>query len=179
MRKRTNLLLQACCAPCASAVLEKLSADYFLTLLYFNPNIQPAAEYKKRLQEFAKLKSKFNFALLVPEYNSAEWRTAVRPYAQEPEGGERCQVCFDYRLAYAASLAGSYDGFATTLSISPHKNLEQINRAGRSAAQKYKASFREFDFRNLYRRSVELSRELGLYRQKYCGCRRLCARAGR
>jgi predicted adenine nucleotide alpha hydrolase (AANH) superfamily ATPase len=96
----------------------------------------------------------------------------AREFSAEPEGGARCQRCFAYRLDYAASTAGSlgFAEFGTTLSISPHKKLEQINSAGRAAAQKHGLNFREFDFRPLYRRGKALSKELDLYRQKYCGC---------
>lgn len=169
-RITTSLLLQACCAPCSSAVLEKLTTDYALTLVYFNPNIQPETEYQKRLREFQKLKNKFSFNLLVPKYDPADWLAVTKDYAQEPEGGQRCQICIDYRLDYTAKLARNYDAFSTTLSISPYKNLAQIDQAGRAAAQKHNVNFIEFNFRDLYPRSVELSQELGLYRQKYCGC---------
>ena len=168
--KKTKLLLQACCAPCASAVLEKLSGDYALTLLYFNPNIQPEAEYQKRLREFPKLRAKFAFALLAPAYAPREWLALTRHLAGEPEGGIRCQVCLDYRLDYTARLAGDYAAFTTTLSISPHKNPEQIAAAGQVAAHRHGVKFWAWDFRDLYRRSLELSGELGLYRQRYCGC---------
>jgi predicted adenine nucleotide alpha hydrolase (AANH) superfamily ATPase len=167
---KAKLLLQACCAPCASAVVEKLQPDYDLTLLYFNPNIQPQEEYQKRLAQFAVLKNKFEFSLVAPEYAPQEWLKLTADFKQEPEGGARCQLCFNYRLDYTAAQAQDYSGFSTTLSISPHKNLAQINAAGRIAAQKYNARFLDFDFRDLYKRSLELSKELGLYRQKYCGC---------
>ncbi|MDR2431443.1 MAG: epoxyqueuosine reductase QueH [Candidatus Margulisbacteria bacterium] len=168
--RNTKLLLHACCAPCASAVLEKLSPRHNLTFLYFNPNIQPAAEYQKRLAEFSKLKTKFKF--VAAKYEPAGWLAFTQDLSAEPEGGARCQQCFNYRLDYAARTAAELDfpEFGTTLSISPHKNLEQVNTAGRAAAQKYAVKFIEFDFSSLFRRSIELSKKLGLYRQKYCGC---------
>ncbi|MDR1997687.1 MAG: epoxyqueuosine reductase QueH [Candidatus Margulisbacteria bacterium] len=168
--KKTKLLLHACCAPCASAVLENLAGEYALTLLYFNPNIQPAGEYQKRLGEFQKLKNKFTFELLAPDYAPQPWLNELKDWAAEPEGGARCARCFVFRLDYAAALARDYAGFATTLSISPHKNPAQIEQAGQTAARNYGAVFLDFNFQKLYPRSLELSRELGLYRQKYCGC---------
>jgi len=168
--KTIKLLIHACCAPCASAVLEKLAPDYELTLLYFNPNIQPESEYQRRLAQFVKLKQLADFELIAAEYDPQEWLKLTDSLATEPEGGARCQTCFDHRLTYTAELIDDHDAFATTLSISPHKNLEQINSAGRSAASRYDQTFLEFDFRDLYQRSVELSAELDLYRQKYCGC---------
>ena len=170
MKKTTSLLLHACCAPCASAVLEKLASNYELSLLYFNPNIQPESEYQKRLEQFSKLKKLADFKLIIPEYAPQEWQELTVPLTAESEGGARCQFCFDYRLTAAAALSEDYDAFATTLSISPYKNLEQINLAGQKAARQYGRVFLEFNFRDLYPRSVELSSELDLYRQKYCGC---------
>ncbi|GBR75697.1 hypothetical protein NO2_0347 [Candidatus Termititenax persephonae] len=169
--KSEKLLLHVCCAPCASAVVEKLNADYQLTLLYCNPNIQPEAEYFRRRESVQKLAERYALDLLTPRYAPEPWQAAVQQYAAEPEGGRRCELCFAYRLAWTAEQArDGYAGFATTLSISPHKNLAQINRAGQSAAQKYGGKYWAFDFRSLYQRSVSLAKELGLYRQKYCGC---------
>ncbi|MDR1452888.1 MAG: epoxyqueuosine reductase QueH [Candidatus Margulisbacteria bacterium] len=165
-----SLLLQACCAPCSSAVLEKLAPEYKLTVLFFNPNIQPEAEYQKRLAQFAKLQEYFAFELSAPPYEPQEWLDLTKDLAAAPEGGARCQICFNYRLAYAAAQAEGCAGFATTLSISPQKNFAQITSAGEEAARRQGGKFLNFDFRSLYPRSRQLSRELGLYRQKYCGC---------
>ena len=167
---KSKLLLQACCAPCSSAVFEKLAPDYELAVLFFNPNIQPAAEYQKRLAQFTKLQNGFTFKLLAPLYEPQEWLDLTRDWAALPEGGARCQICFNYRLAYTAEQAKDYAGFATTLSISPHKNFTQITLAGQTAARRYGGKFLNFDFRDLYPRSRQLSQEFGLYRQKYCGC---------
>jgi predicted adenine nucleotide alpha hydrolase (AANH) superfamily ATPase len=167
---KNKLLLQACCAPCSSAVLEKLAPDYEVTLLFFNPNIQPEAEYQKRLAQFARLRDCFAFELIAPPYEPQEWLAATKDLAAAPEGGARCQVCFNYRLSYTAAQSAGYDGFATTLSISPHKNLAQITLAGQAAARRSGGKFLNLDFRSLYPRSQQLSQELGLYRQKYCGC---------
>ncbi|MDR2428759.1 MAG: epoxyqueuosine reductase QueH, partial [Candidatus Margulisbacteria bacterium] len=158
------------CAPCSSAVLEKLAPEYELTVLFFNPNIQPAEEYQKRLAQFAKLQNNFAFKLLALPYEPQEWLDLTKDWAAEPEGGARCQICFNYRLSYTAAQADGYAGFATTLSISPHKNFAQITSAGQEAARRRGGKFLNFDFRGLYPRSCQLSRELGLYRQKYCGC---------
>ena len=166
-----KLLLHVCCAPCASAVIEKLCAEYQLTLFYFNPNIYPEAEYFLRLESVQKLADRHALELLMLPYEPDPWRQIVQQYSNEPEGGRRCELCFAYRLARAAAQAkNGYDGFATTLSISPHKNLKQINQAGKSAAQKHGVKFFDFNFQDLYPRSVELSNTLGLYRQKHCGC---------
>ncbi|GBR72984.1 hypothetical protein NO1_0440 [Candidatus Termititenax aidoneus] len=165
-----KLLLQACCAPCSSAALEKLAPDYELTLLFFNPNIQPEAEYQERLAQFAKLQERFAFELLAPPYAPQEWLGLTKDLAAEPEGGARCQICFNYRLSYTAAQSGGYIGFATTLSISPHKNFAQITLAGQEAARRRGGNFLNFNFRDLYPRSRQLAQELGLYRQKYCGC---------
>ena len=172
---RPRLLLQSCCGPCSSYVLEYLTRFFAVTLLYYNPNIQPEAEYQKRLATQMQLLEHFpDVALLPCGYDGADYDEAVRGLESEREGGARCAVCFRLRLEMTARLAakGGFDYFCTTLTVSPHKNAEVINGIGEELAAQYGVGWLPSDFkkRDGYKRSLELSREYGLYRQSYCGC---------
>ena len=174
-----RLLLHCCCAPCASHVLESLSSAYRITALFFNPNIEPRDEYDRRADEIKKLLSLAEYPspvdLLIAEYETAPFRAVAEPYADEPEGGRRCAVCFYLRLGEAAirAKAGGYDFFATTLTVSPHKPAQKINDIGAGFAERFDVKYLQSDFkkRDGYKRSVELSKKYGLYRQQYCCCR--------
>ena len=176
--KRPTLLLHACCAPCSSAVLEKLTAHFKITVLFYNPNIYPEAEYQKREAELKRLISEMpctkEVALVDLPYVPEEFFTAVRGLEHIPEGGERCFVCYEMRLREAAEMAKQLklDYFTTTLSISPLKNAEKLNEIGERLAAEYGIPYLNSDFkkRGGYQRSIELSHEYGLYRQDYCGC---------
>ena len=173
-----RLLLHSCCAPCSSYVLEYLS-DYFeITVFYYNPNISPAEEYEKRAAEqqhlIRELPAKHPITLVVGAYEPERFYAVSRGLETVPEGGERCFRCYRLRLEAAAKMAaeGSFDYFATTLTISPLKNAGKLNEIGEELSQIYKVEHLPSDFKkkNGYRRSVELSAEYGLYRQNYCGC---------
>lgn len=173
-----RLLLQSCCGPCSSYVLEYLTQYFSVTVLFYNPNIQPEQEYLKRLENQIKLINslpvKNPVSLLSCDYDSETFTHAVRGLEAEPEGGARCAVCFRLRLEETAKLAreGEFDFFCTTLSVSPHKDAQLINRLGYEIAEKYGVLWLPCDFkkRGGYLRSIELSRQYGLYRQNYCGC---------
>ena len=176
--KVPTLLLHACCAPCSSYVLEYLSEYYNIIVLYYNPNITFPEEYGYRLREVDRLISeiphKNSITLEKGEYNPDEFLSAVKGLEDEPEGGERCSVCFELRLREAAEYCKKLgaDYFATTLTISPLKNAEKINSIGEIIAEEYEVKYVPSDFKkkNGYKRSIELSREYNLYRQNYCGC---------
>ncbi len=173
-----RLLLHACCAPCSSAVLEYLSRYFAITLLYYNPNISPYEEYEKRERELERLVSQMDLAhpveLLPCGYEGEAFVEAARGLEGEPEGGRRCEACFRLRLEYAAREAARlhFAYFTTTLTISPLKNAPLLNRLGEEMGKRYGVAHLPSDFKkkNGYKRSVELSREYGLYRQDYCGC---------
>ncbi|HTW96706.1 MAG TPA: epoxyqueuosine reductase QueH [Candidatus Methylomirabilis sp.] len=171
---RPKLLLHVCCAPCATAVEEILSAGYQLELYFFNPNIHPYAEYLKRLAEVKKLAQKLSLKLIIGNYDHHYWLRRVSGLEAEVEGGKRCDVCFIHRLNNTAALARrrNISSFATTLSISPHKNSHQINSAGGISAGCAGLDFLARDFKadNGWQRSLLLSKKFGFYRQKYCGC---------
>lgn len=174
---RPRLLLHACCAPCSSAVLELLDRHFELTIFYYNPNIAPDEEYHRREQElecFLEQAGYPHITLIEPEYDPVEFYAAARELEQEPEKGERCTACYKLRLEKTAKYAAEngFPWFTTTLSISPVKDPVRINSIGSEMAEKYGVSFltSEFRKRDGYKRSLELSREYGLYRQDYCGC---------
>lgn len=173
-----TLLLHACCAPCSSAVLEYLSRFFAITLLYYNPNIAPYEEYEKREAELRRLVREMDVVhpvqLLPCSYDGQAYCQAVEGLEGEPEGGKRCTACFRLRLEYTARQAAKlhFDYFTTTLSISPLKNARLLNQLGEELGEKYGVRHLPSDFKKKdgYKRSVELSKEYGLYRQDYCGC---------
>lgn len=173
-----TLLLHSCCAPCSSYVLEYLSDFFRITVLYYNPNISPAEEYRARVEEQKRLISelpvKYPVAFLEGEYRPERFYHAVKGLEHCAEGGDRCTVCYELRLREAAEAAagGGFDFFTTTLSISPLKNAEKLNSIGKSLSEEYGVSYLYSDFKkkNGYKRSIELSAQYHLYRQDYCGC---------
>lgn len=177
--RKPVLLLQCCCAPCSSAVLERLKQHFDLKLYFYNPNIYPQEEYEKRLLQFNTLLGNIEYPngieMLEAKYNQEEFFEFVKGLENEKEGGARCTKCFILRLEETAKKAKEIgaDYFCTTLSVSPHKNSELINSLGLAAEEKYGVKYLLSDFKKKegYKRSVELSNELGLYRQNYCGCK--------
>ncbi|MDO5392061.1 MAG: epoxyqueuosine reductase QueH [Eubacteriales bacterium] len=173
-----RLFLHSCCAPCSSYVLEYLSRYFEITVFYFNPNIAPEEEYRKRVEEQRRLIEQlpavhpiqFEEGRYVPE----EFYSRVRGLEKEPEGGARCRVCFEMRLEEAARLAaqGSYDYYTTTLSISPLKNAQVLAQVALEMGGKWGVRWLPSDFKKKegYKRSIQLSAEYDLYRQNYCGC---------
>lgn len=177
--KAPRLLLQACCAPCSSYVLELLSNYFQITILYYNPNIYPFSEYEKRLGEVRKLikliKGKNPINIMEVDYDSASFDSISKGLENEKEGGIRCHKCYYLRMEKTAKLAKecNYDFFTTTLSISPYKNVQVLNRIGEVLEEKYHVRYLYADFKKKegYKRSIELSKQFNLYRQEYCGCK--------
>ena len=173
-----TLLLHSCCGPCSSYVLEYLSPYFTITVLFYNPCIQPASEFQRRLAAQQQLIKAMAFqnpvTLQVPPYEPAQFLTAVKGLENCPEGGARCRVCFEQRLGFTAKTAvkQNFDYFATTLTVSPHKNALVINTVGAQQQAQTGAVYIPSDFKKKegYKRSLVLSREYGLYRQNYCGC---------
>ncbi len=173
-----RLLLQACCGPFSSYVLEYLTKYFDTTVLFYNPNIRPEAEYDKRLvalkELLENLPAEHPVSLLDPGWRGEEFLAVAKGLEALPEGGERCTRCFVLRLEEAAKQAKAlgFEWFGTTLTVSPHKNAPLINKIGEALGEKYGVKWLPSDFkkRNGYLRSIQLSREYGLYRQEYCGC---------
>lgn len=172
------LALHSCCAPCSSYVLEALSPFFEISVYYYNPNIAPRAEYERRKAEQQRLIETAQFENAVcffdADYSEDTWHQAVLGLEQEPEGGARCLACFEHRLAQTALFAEQHgiEWFCSTLSVSPHKDAAAINEIGQRLASERGLRFLPSDFkkRGGYQRSLELSKQLGLYRQNYCGC---------
>lgn len=185
-----RLLLHSCCAPCSSYVLEYLSPYFFITDFYYNPNIAPAEEYRKRVSEMQRLIREMPLPHPVEfeegVYDPDRFYEMARGKEDIPEGGERCFACFEMRLREAAqeALRLHMDYFTTSLSISPLKDAQKLNEIGIRLGEEYGVPYLVSDFKkkNGFRRSTELSREYHLYRQNYCGCvysRRQAEREGR
>ena len=176
--KVPRLLLHSCCAPCSSYVLEYLSQYFEITVYYYNPNIYPPNEYYKRVKEQQDLVDRMKFknpvSVVNGPYDTDEFYRIAKGHEKDAEGGERCFRCYELRLREAAKVAaaGRYDYFTTTLSISPLKNADKLNEIGERLAAEYQTNYLPSDFkkREGYKRSTELSKEYGLYRQNYCGC---------
>ena len=184
-----TLFLHSCCAPCSSYVLEYLRQYFRITVFYYNPNITEDAEYRKRVAEQKRLITAYNKELtktveneqcgyliqvIEGDYEPQCFYEIAKGLEQCPEGGERCFACYELRLRETAkrAQAGSFDYFTTTLSISPLKNAVKLNEIGERLAREYDIPWLPSDFkkRDGYKRSIELSKEYGLYRQDYCGC---------
>ncbi len=174
--QRPRLLLHACCAPCSSATLERLAAHFDVTILYYNPNIYPPEEYRRRETELERFvrDAGYRFPVVELPYDPQAFYAAVQGLEQEPEKGARCTVCYRLRLEQTARYAAQngFAWFCTTLSISPLKDPVRINALGQELGAQYGVRFLPSEFRKKdgYKRSLQLSAEYGLYRQDYCGC---------
>lgn len=167
---KPKLLLHCCCAPCSSAVIERLKEYFEITYFYYNPNIYPEQEYNLRKQEFKKL----GVNVIDLGYDHNEFLDVVKGLEQEKEGGSRCRICIAQRLdrTFSYAVENGYEMVTTTLSISPHKDAEFINMLGENLQAKYGVKYLYADFKkqNGYLRSIEICKEMGIYRQDYCGC---------
>ncbi len=174
---RQPLLLHVCCGPCSSGVLELLAKYFDITLYYYNPNIYPHEEYKKRGDEIQKVLTGLRLdtvQVVIEHYDETEFYQAIKGHENDPEGGDRCHICYRLRMQRAVEYAKQhgFSLFTTTLSISPYKNSEILNQIGFALAEQYGVEYLYSDFKknNGYLRSCVLSRQLGIYRQDYCGC---------
>ena len=173
-----ELLLHACCAPCSSAVLERLANFFKITIFYYNPNITNKDEYHKRVLEVKKFisefKTKYAISFIEGKYDPDRFFAISKGLENEPERGRRCYKCYKLRLEETVRVASSlgYRNFCTTLTLSPYKNSNWLNEIGSELDKKYESNYLYSDFKkkNGYKRSIELSHEYNLYRQDYCGC---------
>lgn len=174
-----RLLLHSCCGPCSSYVISYL-ADYFdLDVIYYNPNIYPENEYilrkKEQIRLIEELDTKNNLGFVDSEYDPDVFISIAKGLEGEKEGGVRCGECIKQRLEKTALYASEkgYDYFTTTLSVSPHKNAQLINKLGFELEEKYGISYLPADFKKKggFLKSIELAKEHELYRQDYCGCK--------
>lgn len=173
-----TLLLHVCCAPCSSAVLERLGNIFEITIFFYNPNIDTLEEYNKRLLELEKFlssfKTKYPVSLVAADHRSEEFKKMAHGLENEPERGIRCYECYKLRLSETAKVAdeNNFDYFATSLTLSPYKNGKWLNEIGEELGKNIQTNYLYSDFKkkNGYKRSIELSKEYNLYRQDYCGC---------
>lgn len=175
MEKMPAIMVHVCCGPDFTVVAERLRQNYRVVGFFYNPCIYPVNEYERRLLEAKKVASFFETEMIDGIYDEENYLEMVRGFENEPERGKRCEICFKIRLRTTADMAWKMgiDTFTTTLSVSPKKNFEQLLRVGNEVSAETSVKFlpENFKKRDGFKRSVELSRELGLYRQNYCGCR--------
>lgn len=168
------MLLHICCAPCAIYPLTVLLERFNIILVFYGPNIHPQEEYIRRLESARQMAGEIGTFLVELEYNPTHWYALVKGLENEPEGGHRCNLCYKMRLDRIAEFAkeNGHKYFTTTLTLSPHKPARIINPTGEEIARKYGLIFLSEDFKknNGFKKSCEMSKEYGLYRQKYCGC---------
>ena len=188
-----RLLLHACCAPCSSYCLEYLRQFFDITVFFYNPNIMNEPEYRKRVEEEKRLINEYNrqvdtgdfegmnsdkgarrIEIIEGDYIVKDYLDAVKGLESCPEGGDRCTKCFKLRLEESAKIAKEkgFEFFTTTLTISPLKDADRLNRIGQEMGEKYGVEFLPSDFKKKegYKRSIELSHKFDLYRQDFCGC---------
>ena len=169
-----GLLLHICCGPCSTTVFERLQGEYDISAYFYNPNIHPEEEYEKRLEAARSAAHRFGIPFEAGTYEPEIFLTAVRGLEHEPENGARCPVCYRLRLSKAAGFASrhSFGMLATTLTLGPQKRASVINPIGHEVSAKAGITFLDGDWKKKdgFRRSLEISGELGLYRQRYCGC---------
>lgn len=176
VEKGTKLLLHSCCAPCSSACLERLKDTFDITVLYYNPNIDEEAEYEKRKAEQIRFLRETGWAeILDCDHEKEAFAAIAEGLENEPERGARCYRCYGLRLKKTARIASErgFAYFATTLTLSPHKNAVWLNEIGEKEGSRYGVKYLVSDFKKQggYYRSIDLSKTYGLYRQDFCGCR--------
>ena len=177
-KQKPRLLLQCCCAPCSSYVLEYLSAYFDITLFFYNPNMSSETEYDKRAKELVRLVNEMGLntcvSVVIECYEPNEFLAVTKGKETLAEGGERCFSCYRLRLEKTAQKARDekFDYFCTTLSISPHKRADKLNEIGGELSEIFGVKYLYSDFKknNGYIRSIELSKQYNLYRQNFCGC---------
>lgn len=169
-----KILLHVCCGTCALHPYFQLKKNFNVTFFYYNPNIHPEEEYFKRLDGLKLVSEKYSVDLLIGKYEVKKWFKLTQDLKEEPEGGSRCTLCFRTRLSKTAETAKKlgFNLFGTTLTISPHKNHKTINSLGAELASDrgiyfYQANLKKKDG---FKKTIQLSKELNLYRQNYCGC---------
>lgn len=171
---KEKILIHACCAPDALGSYHLFSEDFLPIFFFFNPNIHPAEEYKRRMEEMIKIGKILGVEVIIGDYLPDRWFYGVRAFKSEKEGGLRCNICIAVRL-YETSLKAKELGiknFSTTLTISPKKNVESVNRIGRMIGKRAGVEFIEKILRKKggFEKSILLSKKYNLYRQNYCGC---------
>lgn len=163
------ILLHICCGVCASSCVKRLRGDGFEPIgFFYNPNIHPEEEYKRRLEATKALGGAMGFSLIEGDYEKEKWLELTKGFEKEPEGGKRCEVCFRMRLEKTFQKSKELNlPFTTTLSVSPYKDSRLINSIGKGFE-----GFQEYNFKKKdgFKKSITLGKRLNLYHQNYCGC---------
>jgi predicted adenine nucleotide alpha hydrolase (AANH) superfamily ATPase len=167
-----RVMLHACCGPCLLEPYDALAAEgHELRVAYANPNIHPREEYERRRDTLLAYAAGHDICVDELDYDVEAWQEAVRGLEAVP--GERCRACFRVRLGATARHAAAlgYDAVATTLTVSPYQDPQAIREAGEEVCAEAGVAFLVTDFRDRYPQATRRSREIGMYRQNYCGCR--------
>ena len=177
---KPTVLLHSCCGPCSTSVIERLSQDYEIIVYFYNPNIDDPEEYEKRKKTQKNFIDNYNkdnglaISFVEDDYNPEEFHEISEGFEDEPEGGMRCPRCFELRLRSTAlkAMEMGVKIFATTLTVSPHKNYRIISAIGQKLAVENNLQFLDIDFKKKagFQKSIEISKDYNLYRQNYCGC---------
>lgn len=179
LKQREKLLLHCCCGPCSTAVIERLVKYFDITVYYYNPCTAPFDEYEKRKEEQIKVISAWrengvNIDFAETGYFHDEFLERSAGLEEAPEGGERCHLCYEQRLRGTAEYGKEhgFDWFCSTLTVSPYKNATLLNEIGQELSEEYGIKYLLSDFKKKegYKRSINISKEMELYRQEYCGC---------
>lgn len=174
---KKKLLLHSCCGPCSTTAITRLAEVYDVTVYYYNPNIYPQEEFIKRQETQKEFLQKYNpkIKLIEGDWENGLYEEKIDGFRACREGGDRCEICFRLRLGKTANLAKTlnYDLFATTLTVSPHKNAKLINKLGEEISKEFEIEYLPSDFKKQdgYLQSIKMSKEYDLYRQNYCGCK--------
>ena len=170
-----KLLLHTCCAGCATTAIERLQDDWKISLFFSNSNIYPELEFQTRLKDMKKIAEIYQVDLIKDPYVEESWLNYVKGLENEPERGERCKKCIEYRLNRTVKYAkeNNFDAFTTTLTTSPHKDASYINTIGEKLGKSNDIQFINLNLKKKdgFQQSIELSKKHKLYRQDYCGCR--------
>ncbi len=179
---KKQILLHSCCGPCSTSVIENLMKNYNVTVFFYNPNIVNEKEYERRKKAQIEVLNWFNFTdkyegvvnFVDSSYDPFEFVSKAKKLSEEKEGGKRCTLCFDVRLSKTAEIAriNKFDIFTTTLTVSPHKDYNTICSVAKDYAIKYSLPFLDENFKKKdgFKRSIDISKEIGIYRQNFCGC---------
>ena len=171
---REKFLLHTCCAPCGIAVIDELRVTFDLSVLFYNPNIFPEAEYLLRKKEVVRVCEEWSVPMIDQDYTPESWNERVKGLESEPEQGKRCSVCIGMRLGHAAKEAKDrgFPIFGTTLTMGSRKSSKVIFPVGEAAAKRYGIRFYAEDWKKKGREIIAraMVKERAIYRQNYCGC---------
>lgn len=165
-----RLLLHACCGPCLIEPFEALAAQHDVTVYYLNPNIHPRSEYELRRDTLLGWAAARGIRVVEGAYEPQEWERVTAGIQEDP--GARCKACWSLRMSETARFAAAegFEGFTTTLTVSPYQDPEGVTDAGNAAAEESGVPYLACDFRDRYPSATRRSRDAGMYRQNYCGC---------